>query len=127
MQSSQFSYTDSYSSSPGGMDFFFYGPPPVYDNLCDLDQSSHFTVPEVVPDVSSFPNSFTSPSYMVPTMNDYGHVYEAAAMANSVPSSASSSCGSNYGGGWNHAEEVPMPNIPMSSFDDSCSDSSQSK
>ncbi|KAJ6111881.1 hypothetical protein N7523_007942 [Penicillium sp. IBT 18751x] len=127
MQSSHFSYADSYSSSPGGMDFFFYGPPPpVYDNLCDLDATNPFTVSEGVPDVSSFPNSFTSSPYMVPTMHDYGHVYEPAAMATSVPSSASSSCGSNYGS-WTQAEEVPLPNIQMSSFDDSCSDSSQSK
>lgn len=125
---SPFSYTDSYSSSPGDMDFFFHGPaPPVYDNLRDLDSASPFAVSEVVPDVSSFPNSFTSSPYMVPTMNDYGHVYEAVAMATSVPSSASSCCGSSYGGSRNHAEEVPMPNIPMGSFDDSCPDSSQSK
>jgi hypothetical protein len=124
---SPFSYTDSYSSSPGGMDFFFYGPPPpVYDNLCDLDQASPFGVPEVVSDASSFPNSFTSSPYTVPTMSDYGHVYEAVPMATSVPSSASSSCGSSCGGNWNQADELPMPNnVPSGSFDDS--DSSQSK
>jgi len=105
------------------MDFFFYGsPPPVYDNLCDLDPANPFPVPDV-----SFPNSFTSSPYMVPSMNDYGPVYEAATMATSMPSPASSSCESSCGGSWNQAEEVPMPNLPMGSFDDSCSESSQSK
>lgn len=126
---SPFSYADSsYSSSPGGMDFFFYGPTPIYDNLCDLDSASPFAMSEVMPEACSFPSSFTSSPYMIPPMNDYGTVCDASTMATSVSSSASSSCGSSCGGSMSQAEEVPMPNYPSGQYDDSCPDSpSQSK
>ncbi|KAJ5460016.1 uncharacterized protein N7458_001568 [Penicillium daleae] len=107
---SPFSYSDSssssYSSSPGGMDFFFYGAPqPIYEPaLCDLDTTaSPFAVSEVTPDAAY---SFTSSPYI-------------------VPSSASSTCGSTCGSSrWTNtmAEEVSMPNYPLTS-DDSGPDS----
>ncbi|KAJ5377627.1 uncharacterized protein N7496_005036 [Penicillium cataractarum] len=125
---SPFSYTDSstsssYSSSPGGMDFFFYGPPqPIYEPaMCDLDAAaSPFAVPEVVSDATY---SFTSSPYMYSPMHDFPPVYENP-IATSVPSSASSTCGSTCGSStWNNvAEEVPMPNYPLTS-DDSGPDS----
>jgi hypothetical protein len=119
---SPFSYTDSstsssYSSSPGGMDFFFYGPPqPIYETaLCDLDATSPFAVSEVVPDAAY---SFTSSPYMYSPMHDFPPVYETST-ATSVPSSASSTCGSTCGSSsWNNMpEEVPMPNYPLTSDD----------
>lgn len=111
-------YADSYSSSPGGMDFFFYGPQPVYDP-CDLDPASPFSVPEVVPEVYSF----TSSPYMYSPVPDYP-MYDAPPMATSVPSSASSSCGSSCGSSWNlPCEEVPVPSFPVAPGEDSCPDS----
>ncbi|KAJ5153088.1 uncharacterized protein N7482_009566 [Penicillium canariense] len=119
---SPFSYSDScYSSSPGGMDFFFYGSSPLYEtNLCDLDAASPF-VPDLVPDATY---SFTSSPYMYsPVGNIPSTFYDIA--ATSVPSSASSSCGSSCGSNsWsNLPEEVPMPNYPLTSCDDSGPDS----
>ena len=124
---SPFSYTDSsssYSSSPGGMDFFFYGSPqPIYEPaLCDLDAAaSPFAVSEVIPDAAY---SFTSSPYMYSPMHDFPPVYEHP-VSTSVPSSASSTCGSTCGSSsWNNtmAEEVPMPSYPLAS-DDSGPDS----
>lgn len=124
---SPFSYTDSstsssYSSSPGGMDFFFYGPPqPIYEPaMCDLDAASPFAVSEVIPDATY---TFTSSPYMYSPMHDFPPVYENP-IATRVPSSASSTCGSTCGSStWNNvAEEVPMPNYPITS-DDSGPDS----
>lgn len=122
---SPYNYPDStYSSSPGGMDFFFYGPPPsIYENPCDLDPASPFAMSDVMPEACSFPSSFTSSPYMIPRMNDYGPVYDAHPVATSVPSPASSNCGSSCAGSWSQAEEVPMPNYPLGSFDDSGPDS----
>ncbi|KAJ5692431.1 hypothetical protein N7462_001854 [Penicillium macrosclerotiorum] len=124
---SPFSYADSaYSSSPGGMDFFFYGPPqPIYEtNMCDFDASaSPFAVSEMVPEAAY---SFTSSPYMYSSMNDVSPpVYDPTTMATSVPSSASSSCGSTCGNNtWNVPEEVTMPSYPIGpSCDDSCPDS----
>lgn len=114
-------YADSYaSSSPGGIDFFFYGSSqPVYDHVADLDPASPFTVPEVVPEVYTF----TSSPYMYSGVPEYP-VYDAPAIAPKIPSSASSSCGSSCGSSsWNHpAEEVPAPAFPAP-CDDSGSDS----
>ncbi|KAJ5115082.1 hypothetical protein NUU61_000841 [Penicillium alfredii] len=113
---SPFSYSDSsYSSSPGGMDFFFYGPQPVYDSTMDLDPSSPFSVPEVVPEVYSF----TSSPYIYPTVSDFP-VYDT--IPKSVPSSASSVTSSSS---WNlPCEDVPMPTYPVGPVNyDSCPDS----
>lgn len=104
---SPYSYTDSsfsssYSSSPGGMDFFFYGSTPIYDTLCD----SPFPMSDVLSEPPSFPNSFTSSPYMIPPMTaEPGPIYDPSPMGTSAPSSASSTCGSSY---TSHAEEVPM-------------------
>lgn len=123
---SPYSYTDSpyssYSSSPGGMDFFFYGSTtPIYDTLCD----SPFPISDVLPEPPSFPNSFTSSSYMIPPMTaEPGPIYDPSTMATSVPSSAGSTCGSSH---TSHVEEVPMPTYPLAQ-EDSCPDSpSQTK
>lgn len=121
---SPFSYTDSYSSSPGGMDFF-YGSTPGYETLCDLDAASPFAMSEVMPEACSFPSSFTSSPYMIPPLSDTGPIYDVSTIATSVPSSASSTCGSSYGGSMSQAEEVPLPtsNNPWRHYDDSCPDS----
>ncbi|KAJ5594230.1 uncharacterized protein N7459_000438 [Penicillium hispanicum] len=126
---SPFSYSDSsYSSSPGGMDFFFYGPQPVYDNLCDVDPASPFGVPEVGPEVFTF----TSSPYVYSPVSTEFSFYDVRPMATSVPSvpsSASSNCGSSCdsscGGSssWNLPEEVPMPSYPIGPCEDSCPDS----
>jgi len=104
------------------MDFFFYGPPqPIYETaLCDLDAASPFAGSEVIPDAVY---SFTSSPYMYHPMHDFPPVYETST-ATSVPSSASSTCGSSYdSSSWNNMpEEVPMPNYPVTS-DDSGPDS----
>lgn len=119
---SPYSYTDSsypssYSSSPGGMDFFFYGSTtPIYDTLCD----SPFPISDVLSEPPSFPSSFTSSPYMIPPMiAEPGPIYDPSTMATGVASSASSNCGSSYA---NYAEEVPMPTYPPAqeeSFPDS--------
>lgn len=123
---SPFSYTDSYSSSPGGMDFFFHGSTSAYEPLCDLDAASPFAMSEVMPEARSFPSSFTSSPYMIPPLQDNGPVYDASIIATSVPSSASSTCGSSYGGSMSQAEEIPPPtsNHPWRPhYDDSCPES----
>lgn len=101
------------------MDFFFYGPQPVYDHVVDLDAASPFTVPEVVPEVYTF----TSAPYMYSGVPEYP-VYDAPPMATNVPSSASSSCGSSCGSSsWNlPCEEVAAPTFPVP-CDDSASES----
>lgn len=125
---SPFRYTDSpystspYSSSPGGMDFYFYGSTPVYEQTYDLDPASPFAMSEVMSDACSFPSSFTSSPHMIPPMNDFAPTYDHSTLATSIPSSASSICGSIYGG-MSQTEEVPMPNYPLSQYDDSFSDS----
>ncbi|KAJ5233914.1 uncharacterized protein N7469_005680 [Penicillium citrinum] len=115
------SYASSYSSSPGGMDFFYgMGAPqaPVYDSSFDLEPASPF-VPEVHPEIYSFTSS--SPYMYSPPMQvkefpfkDF-QMYEAPPMATSLPSSASSTCDSV---GWNIPEEVPSvtsyPTMSMS-------------
>lgn len=129
------SYASSYSSSPGGMDFFYgMGPPqtaPVFDSSFDLDPVSPFVpevIPEAIPEVHPEIYSFTSSPYMYsPTVpvkefpvKDF-QMYGAPHMATSVPSPPSSTCGSACG--WNGPEEVPMPSYPLSMCEDSCSDS----
>ncbi|CAG7924673.1 unnamed protein product [Penicillium olsonii] len=110
---SPFSYSDSfssYSSSPGGMDFFFYGSQPVYDSLCDLDSAS-FPMQEVTPDVygvTSSPFTYTSP-------HDYP-VFDQQM----VPQSAPSSCGSSYSSNFNFpAEDISLPQYPVT-YDSGC-------
>ncbi|KAJ6157852.1 hypothetical protein N7470_005444 [Penicillium chermesinum] len=102
---SPFSYTDSYTSSPGGMDFFFYGPP-VYDNVCDVD--THFV--DVMPEPYTFtsgPSAPGAPYACAPTMPDFT-VYDPSVMATSMPS-PTSSCGSSYSSSFHVPEEVPVP------------------
>lgn len=105
---SPYNYADSsYSTSPVGMDFF-YCQTPVCDRFCD----SPYTIPDGLPEASSFPSSFTSSPYMIPPMSDAGPIFDSSSLATSFPSSASSS--SSY---ISHAEEVPMPTYPQ---EDSC-------
>lgn len=108
---SPFSYTDSsYSSSPGGMDFFFYGPP-VYDNICDMD-NTHFAVPDVMPEPAPAYTFTGTPSAYAyaPAIPEFS-IYDPSVMATSMPSPVSS-CGSSYGGSSFQApEEVPVPNF----------------
>ncbi|CAG8094479.1 unnamed protein product [Penicillium salamii] len=111
---SPFSYSDSfssYSSSPGGMDFFFFGGQPVYDSLCDLE-SAPLPMQEVTPDVygiTSSPYTYTSPP-------EYP-VFDQRM----VPQSAPSSCGSSYSSSFNFpAEDISLPQYPMTRCDSGC-------
>ncbi|KAI2786548.1 hypothetical protein POX_g08934 [Penicillium oxalicum] len=134
---SPFHYSDyapsysSYASSPGEIDFFFYGPtPPTYDPaLGDLDTTTPFGVPEFLAGSASA-YSFTSAPCMYSPGPEVAPVYDTP-IATSAPSSAGSSCGSVYGGSPWHTtpeEQLPMPSFPLQS-DDSGPDSpmSQSK
>lgn len=110
---SPFSYSDSYTSSPGGMDFFFYGPP-VYDNMCDIDTQF---VPDVMPEPYTFTSGPSAPFAYAPAMPEFT-VYDPSVMATSMPSPASS-CGSSYGGSSFHLpEEVPVPNYHFAPSED---------
>lgn len=126
MQSS-FNYTDSpYSSSPGSMDFYFYGSPQIYDTTYDVDPASPFAMSDVMSEACSFPSSFTSSPYMIPPMNDFTPVYDHPTLATSIPSSASSTCSSIYGS-MAQPEEVPMPIYPLSRYDSYPDSPSQTK
>lgn len=111
---SPFNYPDSYSSyssSPGGMDFFFYGGQPVYDSLGDLD-STPFPMQEVNPEVygiTSSPYTYTSP-----------HEYPEYPVFNPrmVPQATPSSCGSSYSSSFNFpAEDIALPQYPSAGYD----------
>ncbi|OGE49638.1 hypothetical protein PENARI_c020G00051 [Penicillium arizonense] len=96
----------SYSSSPGGMDFFFYGAQPVYDPLCDLDPISPFPIQEVAaPDVY---NITSSPYY--PTTHEFP-VFERQIMPQSASSCASSCASSSFNF---PGEDIALPNYPVS-------------
>ncbi|KAJ5965618.1 hypothetical protein N7481_012332 [Penicillium waksmanii] len=118
------SYASSYSSSPGGMDFFYgMGAPqaPVYDSSSsfDMDPASPF-VQEVHPEIYSFTSSpyMYSPAMPIKEIpiKDF-QMYEAPPMATSVPSSASSTCDSV--GGWNTHEDLAITSYPLSLVEDS--------
>lgn len=118
---SPYHYSDSYasySSSPGGMDFFFYGAQPVYDPVCDLETATSFPMQEASPDVysiTSSPSTHASPQeypFFAPRM---------------IPQSAPSSCGSSYSGSYSSSynssyngfhfptEELGLPQYPITS------------
>ncbi|KAJ5288992.1 hypothetical protein N7478_002022 [Penicillium angulare] len=103
---SSYSSSGSYSSSPGDMDFFFYGPS-VYDKLYDIDAASPFSTPEFAPEFVSEPMSYSFTSAPAPYVHP--SIYDANILATGLPSpAASSSCGSSYGS-MNMADEVPVP------------------
>lgn len=105
------SYSSSYSSSPGSMDFFFYGGQPVYDTLCDVDATSPFPMQEVTPELYSI----TSSPYTYQRPHDYP-VFDRPAM----PQSAPSSCGSSYSSSFNFpSEDIALPSYPISEYESS--------
>lgn len=109
------SYSSSYSSSPGSMDFFFYGGQPVYDTLCDIDTTSPFPMQEVTPELYGI----TSSPYTYQRPHDYP-VFDRPAM----PQSAPSSCGSSYSGSYSSSfnfpsEDIALPSYPISEYESS--------
>ncbi|KAJ5970813.1 uncharacterized protein N7479_000731 [Penicillium vulpinum] len=121
---SQFSYPDSYSSSysssPGSMDFFFYGGQPVYDTLCDLDATSPFPMQEVTPELYNI----TSSPYTYQRPQDF-QLFERPAMPQSAPSSCGSSysgtgsyTNSSYSGSFNFpSEDMVLPAYPTGEYE----------
>ncbi|CAG8910010.1 unnamed protein product [Penicillium egyptiacum] len=114
---STFSYSDSYSSyssSPGTMDFFFYGQP-VYDTPCDLDTTGSFPMQDVAPELYGI----TSSPYTYQSPHDYP-VFDRPVM----PQSASSSCGSSYSSSYSSSfnfpsEDISLPSYPISEYEPS--------
>ncbi|KAJ5357310.1 hypothetical protein N7541_004468 [Penicillium brevicompactum] len=104
----------SYSSSPGGMDFF-YGGQPVYDSLCDLNPTS-FPMQEVTPElygITSSPYTYASP-------HEYPEfpVYTPRLVPQSTPSSCGSSYSSSYSSSFNFpAEDIALPQYPSTLYD----------
>ncbi|KAJ5780624.1 hypothetical protein N7457_005784 [Penicillium paradoxum] len=118
---SPFSYSDSYSSyssSPGSMDFFFYGSQPVYDSLCDLDAISPLPMQEVAQEVygiTSSPYTYQEPQEY-PTRQDYP-VFDRSTMPHGAPSSCGSSY-SSYSSNFNFpAEGMNLPNYPTGEYE----------
>jgi hypothetical protein len=112
---SPFAYSDSYSSystSPGGMDFFFYGGQPVYDPLCDLEATTPFPMQEVNPEVYAI----TSSPYTYTTPPEYP-VFNQRVVPQSAPSSCGSSHSSSYSSSFNFPEEISLPQYPTSAYD----------
>ncbi|KAJ5154394.1 uncharacterized protein N7500_009833 [Penicillium coprophilum] len=112
---SPFNYPDSYSSyssSPGSMDFFFYGSQPVYDPLCEID-TSPFPIQEVAPELY---NVTSSPyTYQVP--HDYP-VFDRPVMPQRAPSSCGSSYSSSYSSSFNFpSEDITLPSYPIGEYE----------
>ena len=117
---SPFSYSDSYSSyssSPGTMDFFFYGSQPVYDSFCDLEATSPFPMQEVAQEVYGI----TSSPYTYQVQHDYPAQPDYPVFDRPVmPQSAPSSCGSSYSSNFNFpAEDISLPPYPISEYESS--------
>ncbi|QQK48068.1 Zinc finger, C2H2-like [Penicillium digitatum] len=110
---SPFNYTNSYSSSPGSMDFFYSGQP-VYDSLCDLDATSPFPMQKVAPELYNI----TSLPYTHQRPYDYP-VFDRPAMPQGAPSSCGSSY-SSYSSSFNFpSEEINLPSYPISEYESS--------
>ncbi|KAJ6178715.1 hypothetical protein N7519_009176 [Penicillium mononematosum] len=109
------SYSSSYSSSPGTMDFFFYGGQPVYDTLCDLDTAASFPMQEVTPEAYGI----TSSPYTYQRPQDFP-VFDRPVMPQSAPSSCGSSYSSSYSSSFNFpSEDVSLPSYPISEYEPS--------
>jgi hypothetical protein len=113
---SPFHYSDSYSSyssSPGSMDFFFYGSQPVYDSLCDIDTTNSFPMQEVPQDLYGI----TSSPYTYQRAHDY-QVFDRPAMPQSAPSSCGSSYSSSYSNSFNFpSEDINLPSYPIGEYE----------